>query len=96
MIWVEASLEQNQRLGLSSTRTKLNSRGKLLMARHFESAGAGEEWKRNVVLKQKLWSGQQHTPLNNAHHARFMRPGCHLFDLCESAISLPLKPLVLF
>ncbi|KAL2672658.1 hypothetical protein Neosp_013372 [[Neocosmospora] mangrovei] len=67
----------------------------ILMARHFESAGEEESWKRNIVLKPKLWSGQQHTSWNKAYHARFMRPACHSFALSQSrtnAESLRSKP----
>ncbi|KAM6505792.1 hypothetical protein FSOLCH5_013967 [Fusarium solani] len=66
-----------------------------LMARHFESAGEEEKWKRNIVLKPKLWSGQQHTSWDKTYHARFMRPACHSFALSKSrakADSLRSKP----
>ncbi|RSL81667.1 hypothetical protein CEP52_017150 [Fusarium oligoseptatum] len=56
----------------------------VLMARHFEASGEEEKWKRNIVLKPKLWSGQQHTSWDKSYHARFMRPACHSFALSQS------------
>ncbi|KAI0875577.1 hypothetical protein GGS24DRAFT_454662 [Hypoxylon argillaceum] len=55
------------------------------MAQYYEACGDKDSQRRNLILKSKLWAGNQHIPQDNLYRGHFMRAGSYMLPSCKIA-----------